>query len=127
VRLQFPAHLLDQLLDHRSAFRTAFLEKPLQALLRVGALTEILRHVILLRGLPHGNVAVLVVEHVSLGEGGLEVGMRRRWSSSHATPRNSPLDHTPSGSAGRPCPHHQPRMKPTDTTQNASATTPAPR
>src|SRR5262245_27441181 len=58
VCLQFPAHLLGQLLDHRSAFRPAFLEKPLQALLRVGALTEILRHVILLRGLPPGNVAV---------------------------------------------------------------------
>src|SRR5262245_54402017 len=87
--LQFPAHLLDQLLDHRSAFRTAFLEKPLQALLRVGAVTEILRHGILLRGLPHGTGAVLVVEHVSLGEGGLDVGMRRRWSSSHAPPRSA--------------------------------------
>jgi hypothetical protein len=41
-RLEFPAHFLDQLLDHCLAFRTAFLNKSLQTVLRVGALTEIL-------------------------------------------------------------------------------------
>src|SRR5215468_4253559 len=47
-RLEFPAHFLDQLLDYCLAFRTAFLNKPLQAVLGVGALTEIFWHVILL-------------------------------------------------------------------------------
>src|SRR5262249_40435638 len=46
--LQLTAHIADHLVDHRRAFGTAFLEQALQALFRVGTLTEILGHVILL-------------------------------------------------------------------------------
>jgi hypothetical protein len=50
-RVEFPAHFLGQLLDHGLAFRTAFLNEPLQTVLSVGALTEIFWHLILLFGL----------------------------------------------------------------------------
>src|SRR5262245_51757412 len=47
-RLQLPAHLPHELLDHIPALGAAFMEQTLQALLSVRALTKILWHVVLL-------------------------------------------------------------------------------